>query len=387
MSKQITKQKAKKAQPKTPRQQFNHYCQEVKKQQLNIENLKKQQSVLLTRFQQEYLPIEKKYLQTSYLKIEKLLSFTPKKSLSHSQRDLLTDWINEEIDILLDNPFAEQTEIQQLKDKLLQTCAIPEHVELGDDELAQMRSLVGEEFEFVHTLSDAELSDLMRNPHKFQEKMQEELEQRSLDDDMRSSFDDEEDDFSFFDDDEDHSSILSGQQQKMESLFSASAANRMYKKLAMLFHPDREMDESAKQEKHDLMIQLAQAKKTQDIWTIISLYQQHVDADGDFAEKELPALNSLLSNRVEQLKIEYRRLNTHADSLEGLVWAKFGAKTQSAIEKKLMQHEEMLRGFIAEDEQQTRELTSLKVLKQHLTVRNQEQHFELLKSMEHLFRF
>jgi hypothetical protein len=387
MSKQVTKQKTKTVQPRTPRQQFNRYCQEVRKQQLNIDNLKKQQSILLACFQQKYLPIEKQFLQTGYLKIEKLLSFTQRKSLSHSQRDLLTDWINEEINILQDNPFAEQADIQELKEKLLQTCAIPEHVELGDDELAHMRSLLEEEFEFIDTLSDAELSELIKNPHKLQEKMQAEMEQQRLDDETNPHFDDQDDDFSFFDDDENHSSIFAEQQQKMESLFSASAANRMYKKLAILFHPDREMDESAKPEKHDLMIQLAQAKKTQDIWTIISLYQQHVDADGDFAEKELPALNSLLSNRVEQLKIEYRRLNTHADSLEGLVWAKFGAKTQSAIEKKLMQHEEMLRGFIAEDEQQTRELTSLKVLKQHLTVRNQEQHFELLKSMEHLFRF
>jgi hypothetical protein len=38
--------------------------------------------MLLTRFQQEYLPIEKQFLQTSYLKIEKLLSFAPKNTLA-----------------------------------------------------------------------------------------------------------------------------------------------------------------------------------------------------------------------------------------------------------------------------------------------------------------
>lgn len=382
----LVKNKGLKKSSKNPRQQFNAHCQAIKKQQARIDTLQQQQAALMVQFQQQVLPLEKQYIDAVYQKTVRLLSFSEKKTLAAYQREDLIEWITEEIMHMEDYPFAEHLNIQALREQLFTACSLPEDKNLEEEQLSIMREMLASEFPFASQLSDEELLDLMRNPEKFKARAEQEFSDSDgpeAEDDGEYSEDDEEysedeDDF-FFDDDEQESIDEQEQrQQKITQLFSSSAANRMYKRLAILFHPDREMDETSKKEKHDLMVQLAQAKKNHDVWTILSLYLTHVDPKGGIEEKDLPATNLLLAEQIETLKDNYRQLEFAGDPLTVLVWTKFGTGSTAAqsVEKKLARHAKELQNSIKEEKQILTELTSLKVLKQHLAARAEENSYD-----------
>ncbi|MBI3311192.1 MAG: hypothetical protein HYZ77_08055, partial [Serratia liquefaciens] len=183
----------------------------------------------------------------------------------------------------------------------------------------------------------------------------------------------------FFDEEEREDTAYQEQRHEtMAMLFGTSAAGRMYKRLAIMFHPDREMDEAAKQDKHHLMVQLAQAKKNHDIWTILSLYQEHIDPNGGVEEKDLPAINQLLAEQVEILKIKYRQMEYSCDPLTSLIWSKFGKNSpQQSLDKKLAHHAKELQNSIEEERLTLVQLTSLKVLKQYLAERAEEDDYDM----------
>jgi hypothetical protein len=59
--------------------------------------------------------------------------------------------------------------------------------------------------------------------------------------------------------------------------------------------------------------------------------------------------------------------------MTALLWSKFGdAKTPQALDKKLIRHANELKTLLAEESEALEELTSLKVLKQHLAERERE---------------
>ncbi|CAI1627226.1 Uncharacterised protein [Serratia quinivorans] len=374
----LVKNKGIKKTTRNPRQQFNAHCQAIKKQQLRIDTLLQQQADLMTQFQQQVLPLEKQYIETVYQKTVRLLSFSEKKTLAAYQREDLIEWITEEIMHMEDYPFAEHLDIQALKDQLFTACSLPEHKSLDQEQLGMMREILACDFPFASQLSDEELLDLMRDPEKFKARAEQEFSGNpppGTEDD--EEYIEDEDDF-FFDNDEQESINEQEQQQKITQLFSTSAVNHMYKRLAILFHPDREIDEAAKKDKHDLMVQLAQAKKNHDIWTILNLYLTHIDPKGGIEEKDLPTTNLLLAEQIEALKIKYRQLEYAGDPLTVLVWTKFGAGSAAAqsVEKKLARHTKELQNSIKEERLILTELTSLKVLKQHLAERAEENNYD-----------
>lgn len=375
--KSVKKNAAKKQGPKNPRQQFNAHCQAIKQQHLRLDTLHRQQTELVTRFQQELLPLEKQFVDTVYQKAERLLSFADKKSLSALQRDNLLNWIGEDLLYLEEYPFADHLDIQPLREKYLNACAtMVNDKDLDEDELQLMRGMLESQLPFVQAISDEELRDLVRNPHKFQAKTEQAFANSAANEDEEFAEDEEEPLFDEFEEEE--LAARERRQQEITTLFSASAANRMYKQLAKVFHPDREMDEAIKQDKHHLMVQLAQAKQNHDIWAIINLYQQHIDPDGGFEEKDLPEINRLLAEQVVSLKYDYRRKEHECDPMTALLWSKFGdAKTPQALNKKLIRHANELKALLAEESEALEELTSLKVLKQHLAEREQEMEDEM----------
>lgn len=389
--KSVKKNAAKKQLPKNPRQQFNAHCQAIKKQHLRIDNLRQQQTMLVERFQQQALPLEKQYIGIVYQKTERLLSFLDKKSLAAYQRDDLFQWITEDIMYLEDYPFSEHLDIQALREKLADTNLQYADKSLDENRLALMREMLVDEFPFVHQLSDEELRHLILNPKEFVAKAEQERAGPATHEAQAEEFEDEmfEDDEDFFFDEDEQEDIAAREQrqQGLAALFGTSAANRMYKRLAMVFHPDREMDEATKQDKHHLMVQLAQARKNHDIWTIINLYQEHIDPDGGFEEKDLPAINQLLSEQVENLKSSYREQEHSSDPLTSMLWARFGhSSTERVLDAKLAKHVKELQMTIDEEKQIIAELTSLKVLKRYLAERAQLVAEEEMDFMADLFR-
>ncbi|MGL5388078.1 MAG: hypothetical protein ACRC2A_11955 [Enterobacterales bacterium] len=378
--KSVKKKAAKKQAPKNPRQQFNAHCQAIKQQHIRLDTLRRQQTELTTRFQQQLLPLEKQFSDTVYKKVERLLSFTDKKSLSASQKDVLIGWIGEEIMYLEGYPFAEHLDIETLREKYLVACAQGVKHDLDENEFQYLREALEKELPFIQQIPDEELLDLISDPKKLKARAAQEIADSTADEEEEFEENEFEDDEEAFIDEMEQEAIATREQRQREiaSLFSTSVANRMYKQLAKIFHPDREMDDAAKQDKHHLMVQLAQAKQNNDIWSIISLYQQHIDPDGGVEEKDLPEINQLLAEQVISLKWDYRQKERECDPVTAVLWDKFGdAKTPQALDKKLNRHANDLKELLAEENEMLEELTSLKALKHHLNEREQEMEDEL----------
>lgn len=376
MSKRIAvKKKVTKSAPKNPRQQFNAYCQKIRQLQEKATALHQDQENVLAHFQEKILPLERKYVDTVYQKIERLITFIPRKTLPAYQFDDLLAWIEEDIRFLEDYPFADHVNTDQLRDMLIDSYPDAMKPSFGDDDIALFREMLEIKCpSLVGKFTDEEVIYFLNNPRAFGERLDEEFSSTQTSEE--ESVEDDDDDFSFFDDEEedwrDSQAQQKEKQQDISALFNTTAANRLYKKLAILFHPDREMDETVKKEKHHLMVQLSKAKKDNDIWTIIELYQQHIDPNGGFEEKDLPAINSLLAAQIETLKFNYQHEERTANPVTSIVWAKFGNESQKVIDKNFAQHIKHLKQVIKDETLAVEEIKSLKVLKHYLAERYEE---------------
>lgn len=200
----------------------------------------------------------------------------------------------------------------------------------------------------------------MREPQKLDEMFRGRQEQQT------ETHHNNDDDFDFFADERD--APLSPQQRKLDVLFSDSIIKKMYKRLASVLHPDKALNDESRQQNHDLMVQLTQARKEHDAWGIFEMYQQYVDADAAFSSEEMPAINALLKQRVAALKNEYECLKYDDHSMEGMVWVKFCGRTSKSIDKKFVLHQQKLRELIADEDEMIEYFATVKSTQRYLSM-------------------
>ncbi|MBS9426876.1 hypothetical protein [Photorhabdus akhurstii] len=358
MHKQLKKRKSSGQQiPKTPQQQFKAYWKSIEKYQLKIAKLQQQQDALFIRFQQEVLPIEHQYIQSKYDKTARLLSFADKKSLGKNQRGELFFWIEEELDELCHYPFNENLDLNKLTDHFSNLNALKEHETPTPEQMADIRQTFGEYFDFNEEISDEELLDMMKSPEKMRATIEQRFQRES--EHFYDEYDAEE--TSDFD-------PAAEDQKKLDSLFKSQEVSQMYRKIAKLLHPDREQDLDEKKKKNQLMVQLSQAKKDNDVWTIINMYHTYIDPTFSFNSRDISDINKLLKARIDILANELNQLKK-SDSLPGIVWSTLGGNTSKIIENNLREHCKKLRQNIENETQQRESLRSLTVLKSHLAER------------------
>ncbi|MFP9227662.1 hypothetical protein [Pectobacterium cacticida] len=371
IKKKVTNKTKKKQQPITPQEKFQHFWATIEKYQRQLVKLQRDQEALYARFQQDVLPLEHQYIQSVYDKTERLLSFADKKSLSKKQREMLFEWIEEELSRLQSYPFNSQLDMKPLADRFI-SVASQYTPPPSNEDIAQFREALDAKFDFSSAFSDDEISEMIRNPDKLQaalEQLSQEWHSRNQQD---SAFNAEEDD-----DDDDWQESEYAETDDEESKRAASTdcnlldtkhITLLYRRIAKALHPDREQDPAEKEKKHHLMTTLSQAKQENDIWTILTLYHQYVDASFAFDERTIPAINTLLENRVNALKNALAD-QKHDPSLPGMVWQEMGGATAKTREKKIAEHQQYLRESMANELAQTQSLRSLTVLKQYLAER------------------
>ncbi|MBS9431244.1 hypothetical protein [Photorhabdus hainanensis] len=358
MHKQLKKRKSSGQQiPKTPQQQFKAYWKSIEKYQLKIAKLQQQQDALFVRFQQEVLPIEHQYIQSKYDKTARLLSFADKKSLGKNQRGELFFWIEEELDELCHYPFNENLDLNKLTDHFSNLNALKEHETPTPEQMADIRQTLDEYFDFNEEISDEELLDMMKSPEKMRATIEQHFQRES------KHFYDE-----YHAEDADDFNPAEENQKKLDNLFKSQEVSQMYRKIAKLLHPDREQDLDEKKKKNQLMVQLSQAKKDNDVWTIINMYHTYIDPTFSFNSRDISDINKLLKARIDTLANELNQLKK-SDSLPGIVWSTLGGNTSKIIENNLREHCKKLRQNIENETQQRESLRSLTVLKSHLAER------------------
>lgn len=349
--------------------------QKIEKKQNKINSQKKKIAQLYQEFQTQILPYEQEmFIQVQALIIT-LLPFVSRKSLSELHREVLLDWINQELNFIETNPFAMDVDIDNLRDTLQQQLLIladRNPFEENTENLQQFALMLEEMFGEKLQLNEQEISEIARDPSKLQdyiERMHAQAEEELKFVDQDSDFYDE---YEKYDEPFEHTDQTGNSkhaQLTLDKLFKSSELNKIYKRLATKIHPDKEIDDKLKAEKQVLMQQLSAARKANDVFTILLMYQTHCDeSDISFDDTTLLAIQKLLGERVRTLEREHYQLSVPSTP-EGMVWKQFSGRSKKATANNFAE-------FIAQRQEISEschvmvdDITNLKILKEYLNDR------------------
>ena len=347
----LRKVKQPKKQSAKTQSEFAQKWAQIEKKQKRNKALQKKIATFYHSFQSEILPEEEKMCELLAQETRHLMTFLSRKSFTQWQRQELQAWIESNIETLTGHPFcpdglSSPLSVEYRNALLDEVPTFDENHQFDPDEIAEMRYLVDELFGDAEQFTDQQLSDFLRDPISFHRHVEAFLE-AAQDEDVEA-FDEDELDEQFFERFEDEfinsehfqeqDQAQSKQRKKLKDLFNASQLKKCYKILASRLHPDKELDPTLKAQKSELMVQLTQAKKDKDAFTIISMFQQYVpDNDLDLDDDLNAELIVLLSEKLDQLDKEHRDLQ-HPDSIESMVWHKLGGRTKKIMQAKKKEH-------------------------------------------------
>lgn len=354
----------------------------IEKHQKRNANFTKKRTKLFEQFKQEAQPSEQKLADAITAQVEHLIHFLSKKSLTDKQRNELLEWISSDIDYLATHPFSEGIDVADLREKInAELTLLAENLDQAVDEesIVELADMLDEMFDGEMQFDREELIELIKNPamiqehiQRFHEKMNE--EELSEEDEYNAKLDEEFDEDIFDDFDYQHYSDFSDRENKhelgiLEKLFKGSQLNKMYKRLAAKLHPDKESDATKKVIKHDLMQQLASARESKDVFTLLTLYHEHIDDDSfNFDAETLTAIEALLSKKVSELNAELRDLKS-ADTPEAIVWDHFHGRSNKITTENIVIHTERIEDEVMSINQFIVSTSTLKTLKTELNTR------------------
>lgn len=142
----------------------------------------------------------------------------------------------------------------------------------------------------------------------------------------------------FAQDDDQHQYAKNTRQKSLDKLSKAEQLNKIYKRLASLVHPDKEQDPGKKAQKHVLMQTLSEARKNNDAFTLLQLYQTHIN-EGEFAidSDTLSSIQALLREKLHSLDDELHQAKSN-NELSSLVWRKFSGRSKKQTEHNFKIH-------------------------------------------------
>ena len=138
--------------------------------------------------------------------------------------------------------------------------------------------------------------------------------------------------------DEQYHAPQDDRQRDLDKLFKGGQLNKIYKRLASLLHPDKEQDPVKKAQKHVIMQTLSAARKNKDAFTLIQLYQTHIN-DGAFLfdSDTLTSMLTLLRAKSHRLDDELHAEKSNSD-VSSLVWRKFSERSNKLTEQNFKTH-------------------------------------------------
>ena len=325
-----------------------------KKQKRNQKYLHDKET-LFAKFQTSILPLEQQQGKQMVELLEFLIPFLTRKSLSDYQREELVNWVESILAFLRSHPFLVDVDHEALQVKVnaaFATFMQSQNLELDEQQIEDVRMEIEHMFDGDMQLSDDEIVALLKDPNvlnQYIQRMREALDEEddgALDDEQDSGhsrhYNDPFEDFfkqDFEQDDAQQPSSQDAKQKSLDKLFKAGQLNKMYKRLASLLHPDKEQDPAQKTQKHVLMQALSEARRNKDAFTLLQLYQTHVD-DGefDFDTDTLQSMQTLLKEKLHRLDDELQQAKFNND-LSTLVWNKFSGRSKKQTENNFKTHQ------------------------------------------------
>ena len=313
----------------------------IEKKQKRNQSFSVKKEMLFNQFKTTVLPIEQQHGQQVFELVEFLVPFVARKSLSHVQREELIEWIEGELCYLRTHPFLGDIDHEALQKKLNDTVTTfmqSQNLEIDKQQIEQVRMDIERMFDGNMHLTDKEIIALIRDHsllNEYTQHMHEQLDEQdtTADNDFTQTFghQTENDDF------QQHIS-QDVRQKDLNKLFKGGQLNKIYKRLASVLHPDKEQDPTKKEQKNIIMQQLSEARKNKDAYTLLQLYQVHIN-DGEFSfdTDTLKLIQTLLREKLHRLDEELHTEKSNND-MSTLVWHKFSQRSKKLTEQNFKQH-------------------------------------------------
>ncbi len=156
---------------------------------------------------------------------------------------------------------------------------------------------------------------------------------------------------------------------------------QLFRRAAQALHPDRERDPARRLQKEQLMTELLHARDNNDMMTVMTLYQQHVNDDSlQIPESAFEALCASLQNQIQGLQQEkmiYIYSDPHRARVHDLLYAGTRKKQQQNL-REVLEAIQLIGQQIPEI---IDELRNMNDLKRELRNRQEERYYFMTEQM------
>lgn len=373
----LAKTRAKKT--KARKSKFQQLWEKAERLKKSNRKLDVELNSLLRRVEGEVMPQELAMGALIKTMLEKQLAFAEKRSLTRWQRAELDDWIYENL---------EEIDCMGLVDEDLRNAMANKHAREHDIDLDDNSDLSPAEQldQYYQAISpaDARAAEGMQDDpfatddddSAFADAMMDELfgnrnapDGASATPHERAQHDLFEDMFEQFADSQANTASANPKQSIDSTVFK-----RLFRQTATALHPDKEQDEKRREEKHTLMSTLLDARKNNDLITVLQLHQQFVDADHSLSNADQHDLEAVLLNYLAQ-QVERKADIINQSPLHAGVYKRFYALSQKSINKKIAQHLQSLQQRSDSYHYFSSEIRTLKALKEVLAERYEQNRY------------
>ncbi len=375
----LAKTRTKKA--KARKSKFQQLWEKAERLKKSNQKLDVELNSLLRRVESEVMPKELAMGALIKTMVEKQLAFAEKKSLNRWQRGELDDWIHENL---------EEIDCMGLVDDDLRNAMASKHarehdIDIDDNSDLSPAEQLDQYYDSITPNSGGAAEDMQNDPFAA------DFDDSAFADAMRDDL--------FGDEDQSDDAAETQQEQAQRKLFEdlfgrfagsqhddsaaktqqtidSSVFKRLFRQTATALHPDKEQDEKRRKEKHTLMSTLLEARKNNDLITVLQLHQQFVDADHSLSNTDRNDLESVLLNYLCQQQDRKADI-INQSPLHAGVYKRFYARSKKSINKKIALHLQSLAERSDAYQHFSSEVKTLKALKEILAERYDQQRYAM----------
>ncbi len=319
---------------------------------------------LYSDYNSHLLPYEKSYGSSHYTYVKHLLSFVDAKGFKKDDRLSLLDYISEQLSDMDRAPsLYDSSLIEDLRKSLSNyyKAYFPQEmsdvVDSGYDEIENLLStILGDDIELPEedlkeALSSGDMSKITSLIEGIKRSY---MESKAEDDEEWSDFE-----FNYYAREDDESS-------KVKEIFKGSQLNKIYKKIANIIHPDKELDPVKKELRHEQMQLLIEAKRNSDVFTLLKMYQEFVP-DGEYVldDDALIHVEHLLQMQIQKLNRAHREI-FNDQGHKSYIWKLYSSTSRKRSLGKMDLHITEIQQHISIMDRRVKQLDSVKKIKKEL---------------------
>ena len=155
-----------------------------------------------------------------------------------------------------------------------------------------------------------------------------------------------------------------------EDLFNGKWLQDLFRRAARALHPDKEQDPAKRELKQQQMSALLEARKQQDVMTLLQIYGEHVSNNSlNLAEQEMQNLCELLQRQLQHLAAQRFEITEQTPLHRQLYENLYGRGGVKGREKRLQAYLKEVRKAAKHSQELAKELRNLTVLKEALEAR------------------